>query len=1264
MMSTLSGSDLVALEAETLGSTVSALAMSPDGRRCYLGAGNSGPLREQLGVVDIGEDGKPVGLPRWHRITEEALTIGDNSVVRQILPHPSGLKLYLIFAHSKVKAQKQLVVFDLVDGEPSGAPRTYPSGLFGGGVTALALHPDRGVGILYGVARSQRGVGMYKLNNDLEPDTPVQIATFGSSSGSDDVAVSANGKKLYTGTVSSTSSPDAQPVLQVVDLGADGKPVTGASVQTVPMGPSPEPAQRLLRFLATPNAVYRRTHFEAANTFEQWPLVSVALDASGGPVGSVRQHSELAGQSFVLTSAGDQILALREASTVDAFTGGASVPNSVVIQSASLGQDGVPGAPVEIARLGRRTAVGGGTGGVGKLAIAAGRATAITRVRPGNKEGFLVNEVRGWHIRVTPKDARTMAGKELEKVRCLLMPTNPPGDFGVLAIGQPSAWLPLDDYLKNKPGRAMLNIEALPLPPDQHSAVGAAEFDIDIADGHPDAGGTILRLMNDSVEGNKLWFLLPTYDVRRASDRLDTIQLLSDYARGFVEPAQAVAVPADRLPKKFPISCFAIVGGQGHREQLDACVRTVRALGINTAVVQSWGELPAADIAAILAKHGLTRRSGAAAGNRADPARLPISLPGIFAFDVEMTDANIEAWAAKRVQEIISANGATPDQIIDYKIMDEPGWYFPQMLNQVRANEDAGTAAIYLEAFRQYLRDKGLAPADVGADDWSTVIPIGRGAVGPDDTSRRLFIESARFFVDSATEGTAKLRNALRAALGHDRATISLNTNNKPNIVHRPHPNVPLPNNPDNPNASDPIIGPDLAFAGYDWLHAGRHSAYTVMSMDNTLDHDTQSVSFLGDLLRSASARGTAGWTAYIKANQLGRLPFGPKYRLLSLAGHGASLIDLFSFGPSAFSGDGWSDLTQEYGPIARAVEMLGAAEGHIVGAKPAQATVALLSPSSSLFWDADGAADLYLSEVEHLHTALVHRGYAVDIVDQHDLEHGALASYRALYLTGPNLSVAAQRNVAAWVVAGGVLAVTPGAATADELNRPTNLLNDVLGLNSRTGERFAALGIVQANEVEFGKNLALTDPGVQPEQPGFVDGAPPIMAVRDPITVLDVDQSRADVVGVYRTGGRFAVSQRRHGKGVAIAYGFFPGAHYRNSADRAITVRLPKAYGATQREAVVAPARIAGGARPVKVSVPGVEACRLDRKPGGAQSAIVLLNWTAVPQSSITLTVSNTTATKARSIELGPLAAQANPVLRQLEVTLPVTDVDIVLLD
>lgn len=1234
---------VVALDAETLGSPVSALAMSPDGRRCYLGAGNSGHLREQLGVVDIGEDGKPVGLPRWYRITEEALAIGDQSIVRQILPHPSGSKLYLIFRYSLVQAQEPLVVFDLVDGEPTGAPRTYPSG-FAGLVRALALHPDPGVGVLYGVADGQPGVGMYKLNNDLEPDAQVQIATFGDISGSDDVAVSANGKKLYTGILDH--------ILQVVDLGSDGKPVPGAPVQTVPMK-SPESLSRRLCFLVTPNAVYRRPNFETL--VEQWPLASVALDANGGPVGSVRTHPQLVGQSFALTSAGDQILALREASTVDTFTTGASVASSAVVQSAPLGQDGVPGAPVEIARLSRRAATGGGVGGVGKLAIAAGRAAAITRVRPGDATGFLVNEVRGWHIRVTPQRART-ADKPLAKVFCLLEPTEPQVGFS-LAIGQPSAWLPLDDYLKNKPAaaRAMFNIQAHN-PDNPQNAVVAAEFKLEIADGDPNTGGTILRCMNDSVEGNLLWFLLPTYDVRWASDRLDAIQLLSDYAQEFVQPAQAVAVPADRLPKKFPISCFSIIGGQGHREQLDAQVRTVRALGINTAHVHTWGALPPADIAAVLAKHGLTMRSGGASSGR-----LPITLPGIFAFDVAMTDAKIKAWAAKEVQLIVLDNGATPDQIIDCKIADEPGWYFPQMLNMVRANEHAPTTAVYLEVFRQYLRDKGLAPADVGANDWSTVIPMGRGAVGQDDASRRLFIETARFFVDSATEGAAKLHHALRAALGHDRATLSINTNNKPNLVHRPHPKVKAFNNPNNENASDPIIGPDLALGGFDWLHSGRRSAYSVMSMDNTLDHDTQPVSFLGDLLRSASAKGTEGWTAYIKANQLGQLPFGPKYRLLSLAGHGASLIDLYEFGPTAWGGNGWSDKIEQYGPIARAVEMLGPAENHIVGAKPAQATVALLSPSGSLFWDADAALDLYLSEVEHLHTALIHRGYAVDFVDQHDLEHGGLERYRALYLTGPNLSVAAQQKVAKWVAAGGVLAVTPGAATADELNRPTNVLNDVLGLNSRTGERFTVLGTKKANEVEFGQNLALTNTGVQPEQPGFVHG---IMPVRDPITVLDVDQSKADVVGVYRTGGRFAVSQRRHGKGVAIAYGFFPGAHYYHSADRAITIRLPKAYGATEREVVVTPAHIAGGARPVEVSVPGVEACRLDRKSGGARSAIVLLNWTAVPQSSITLTVPNTTATKARSVQRGPLPAQANPVLRQLQVSLPITDVDIVLLD
>ena len=524
------------------------------------------------------------------------------------------------------------------------------------------------------------------------------------------------------------------------------------------------------------------------------------------------------------------------------------------------------------------------------------------------------------------------------------------------------------------------------------------------------------------------------------------------------------------------------------------------------------------------------------------------------------------------------------------------------MLNKVRANEDPEATAIYLEAFRQYLRDKGLTPADVGADDWSEVIPTGRGTLGEDDASRRLFLESARFFVDAATEGTAKLRDALRAAMGHDRATISVNTNNKPNVVHRPHPNVEFANNPDNGNAGDPIIGPDLAQAGYDWLHAGRHSAYTVMSMDNTLDHDPQAVSFLGDVLRSAAAKGTARWTAYVKANQLGRLPFGPKYRLLSLAGHGAALIDLFSFGPNALQpADGWSDLTMQYGPIARAIEMLGAAETHLVGATPAKATVALLLPANSLLWDADAGSDLYFTEIEHLHTALVHAGFAVDLVDQHDLEHGGLQPYRALYLTGPNLSVAAEQQLSDWVTAGGVLAVTPGAATADELNRPTNLLNDVLGLTSRTGERFPVLGTTKVNEVEFAQN-----PAVTPEQPGFEAG---IMPVRDPITALDVDQSRADVVGVYRTGGRFAVSRRRHGQGTAIAYGFFPGAHYHRSADRAITTRLPKGHGPTEREAIIAPARIAGGARTVEVDVPGVEAYHLDHKPGGARSAIVLLD-------------------------------------------------------
>lgn len=1218
-------SDVVELDAAALGVPIVSTAMNARGSRCYLGAASHGHLRENLGVLTLDASGSQVGEPRWYPVGTETLPAGHLLQVAQIRPNPNESKLYLALSRNPKDQQRQLAVIDLVDGEPTGECRAYASGNPLGYLTAVALHPDPDVGVLYAVGHGGQGVAVHKLAGGEPDGAPVWVPLPGGQ-GKYDVAVSADGARLYLGTY-----PDT---LQVVQLDPAGSPLP-ATTRSFAAGAGPDGAG-YLRFTLTPRAIYRRR--PASATKPEWPLASWRLGPDGLPAGELRVHPELAGRSTLIDHAGDRLIVLRAETTDDAFTGTPVASGSVVV-AAPLGADGAPGAPTDVRQLPRRTGVNAGqlaSSGTGRVAV-------LTRDIGG---AFLVNEVSGWHFRITPVAVRTAAGPVAGPVLYLGVPG---GDNGYLlkanlGAGQPSPWVSLDPVLRGQSARRLLSVESRA----GTTPIVEMTLTIDIAAGNPAQGGTALRSMTDTVTGNFVRFLVPGYDVRRSPDREAAVQLLSEYAEGLLPAALAVALPDERRPKAFPISCTNLAGGQGHRGQLDAEVRTVRALGINTAIVHSWGALPPAEVADVLNRHGLTKRAGA----RYRP-------PSLFSFDTDqLNPAAAAAWAQARIGEIINANGATREQIVDFKLADEPGWYFPSIVAEIKAKPG------WLEAFRSYLKEQGLEPGDVGADDWSQVLPIARGDAGADDESRRLFRATTRFLTESASDGLAMVRRAMLDELGHP-AFLDVNINLKPNRWYVAHPNQKAFKNPDNPPAGDPAAWPSLAIGGFDWFHAGRRSAFTQWSMDSAADHDPQHCSYLGDVLRSAAAHGTAGWGAYLKGNQLGVTAAGPSYKMLSLIGHGAGIVDLFAFGPLALAVDGWSDLTHRYGNIARAVGLVGAAEDYLVGAVPATGTVALLIPTGSHLWDAGVGAGLYLSEVEHLHTALVHSGYPVDLVDEHDLETGALSRYRALYLTGPNLSVRAQQAVAAWVASGGVLAVTPGAATADELDRPTAVLDPVLGLPGRSGERFQTLSPLAVDEIEFGTGLAIadTDDAVV-ERPTFLDRVYPFMPALGPITPLPVDEAKAEAVAVFRSNGRFAVSRRRHGQGTAVGYGFFPGALYHRSADRSRTTRLPAGWGATQRAAAVAPARIAGAARPVQLDVPGVEACRLDRKIGGAPpSAIVLLNWTGRPVRSVEVTVPNTSARRARSVQRGQLQVSSSPAAGVLRLSLPLDDVDVLLL-
>lgn len=62
-----------------------------------------------------------------------------------------------------------------------------------------------------------------------------------------------------------------------------------------------------------------------------------------------------------------------------------------------------------------------------------------------------------------------------------------------------------------------------------------------------------------------------------------------------------------------------------------------------------------------------------------------------------MNPAALEHWAKDLVQSVNEDNGAEPGDVVDFKLADEPVWYFPQMLNAVKKNPQ------WLAGFRTFL---------------------------------------------------------------------------------------------------------------------------------------------------------------------------------------------------------------------------------------------------------------------------------------------------------------------------------------------------------------------------------------------------------------------------------------------------------------------------------------------------------------------------------------------------------------------------------
>ncbi len=1177
------------------------VAASPDGRTIYLGRRNSGDLaRRNLIVGSVDAGGVVTGEPRAYLDSEIPLPEKAQATVSALLPDFPRRKLYLanLYAAATPPAvSRVLTVYDVdAAGEPVGKPRSFEGGNPHHSILALARHPRHNV--LYLAGWGGNAVYVYQLDAQGEPQgrpVPYPIGGYGKY----ELAVSADGGHLYLGTY-----PDR---LEVVELDASGLPTGTPRVFRA------GDTQDYLRFQYAPRALYLRRSTPEGERVAVWPLGN-----TGDPVGEPQVQKQVAASVFAPDRSGSRLWVVQPSAFKDAFSGKPVVDGMRAV-ALGLGADGIPG-----------TASGSFPPWPGEIPAmltvpANGRPVIVAQPVPGGTPG---NRVRDYRVRATVLEARLRTGQvpQTLPVALRLGVYGPLGRAEQLAVGQPSGWSSADAALKDQRGLVLARVMAGPPDGDPASPQSLAHLKlrIEVAHGDPSAGGKVLQSLVDTVEGGSVLFLMPGYGYAGAGQRSAAIELMSEHARRYLAAARTVGLKPEERPRRFVVSASHMMGGQGHPGQLQAGAEMLALLGFNTVNAYNWGGLAPEEVDRVLTGSGLQRRSMAV-----------YAPPSYFDFDQEkMNPAALDRWAAGVAATARKQNGGSSEGIADFKLADEPGWYYPTMLREVRENP------AWLRSFRTYLREQRLQPADLGRTSWDEVFPIGASQAA-DLPARRLFYWTMRFFPEAA------LRGHLLAAAALDRAfkrpiAAAVNWNNFVNRWYVASPNRKIGNNP--------VSDPDSAMGGFDWFQSGRMGLPVLWTEDWFGDPDAQVWSVYADALRSAAAPGHGRFGGYVVGGTLGGRPESGKYRVMSLVGHGAKTIDLYTWGPEPlFPGNCWSDQLSVYRPIAEALRLLGRGERLLFPGRPERGKVALLMPGSSSLWENDSRVPLYFHEMWSLHYALVHAGYSVDYVDEKELADGVLGprGYTVLYLTEPNVAAQAQEQVREWVRGGGTLVVTPGGGVADEYNTPTRLLDPVLGLKRRLAVRERMPNEAGYGALPVGPTLA---------SGGSAFGAAQV-TLRGPISALEPDGA---AVAAFLSSGAAGISEHRFGQGRAFGYAFFPGLQYWLTPDRSQRERLPRNWGAEQRRLAVAPARMARTPRAVTVSREGVEACRLQSEKG---IAVVLLNWTGEPVRSLTVTVPRSAAFgRVTSLEKGRLRPVAAG--DQVTVTLPLESVDVLLVE
>jgi hypothetical protein len=573
-------------------------------------------------------------------------------------------------------------------------------------------------------------------------------------------------------------------------------------------------------------------------------------------------------------------------------------------------------------------------------------------------------------------------------------------------------------------------------------------------------------------------------------------------------------------------------------------------------------------------------------GNYFDEARtlFPFNEPGGHywtEFGPELTREAIENQIARP-----AANARKSDRPTLYNFSDE-----------IACRPPIGTNALALAHFRAWLKERRLAPEELGVASLDDVKPIESPLTLRERqkanraAANRVFYWTTRFRHESANQRIKWLTETFHR--------------------HAPPNNLTSTLVADHPYFGGSGLGMGMerentTWGGYplslDWFGMARDRVVDVIGIEDWLGLEFMygpGATWEGFQLMGFQA-------AVFRSGSLGKMPIitwitpsdEKNLRLKSASAlcQGGKHFYYWTYGPTATSTENyWSDLRGAYDGVVRMTRQLAGAEHIIAPGRTRPTRVALLYSLSSDLWQPFG----YVAMLERRLTyfSLIHHQYLVDMLTERDVEEGRLRDYDALYVTDPNVNAAACDAIRTWVKNGGHLYGSCAAATRNEFDEEHAGLADVFGIKSGVKVtvqpgRFDQRGGL--NRLEWLDEIRL-----ESEATRF--GA---LGVK-----VAISPASGKVIGTFADGSPAVVSNR-FGKGRALFAATTPGVSYGKDA-RFVPDKLAEKWPATQRDFINATARASGAPRLVELSEPVIEAGVFDAPSG---TALVLANFIYEP--------------------------------------------------